>query len=168
MNEIELKEILKQHKIWLGSDFKQGEHANLRDADLEDADLRDADLRDADLEDADLRGANLRGANLGGADLRDANLGGADLRGVILPDEIPYIENIKSRIPVEKLNMATWHSDCGTVHCLAGWACHLANNEELEEKYTTKTLGALIFKKSCGEIPDFYSTDEEALKWLRE
>jgi len=122
-----LKEILKQHKIWLESSFKQGKKANLRGADLSSA----------------------------------------DLSGAILPNEIPYIENIKSKIPVEKLNMDSWHSECGTVHCLAGWACHLANDKELEKKYTTKTLGALIFQKSCGEIPNFYSSDEEALRWLK-
>lgn len=26
----------------------------------------------------------------------------------------------------ERLNMDTWHGMCGTVHCLAGWAIHLA------------------------------------------
>ena len=53
--EDELKEILKAHGKWLRSDGKDGEQADLSNADLGKTDL---------LIDADLRKANLQGANL--------------------------------------------------------------------------------------------------------
>ena len=105
MDSKKLKDILKQHKMWLtgkeGGKCADLRGANLRDADLYGADLRDADLcganlrgadlcnadlRDADLCDADLCGANLRGADLCNADLCDADLCNADLRGANLCD----------------------------------------------------------------------------------
>src|SRR5574344_625855 len=64
-----LNEILANHKLWIDSNSKYGNRA-----DLSDADLRGANLRGADLSDADLLGANLRGADLLGADLSGANL----------------------------------------------------------------------------------------------
>ena len=87
--ELELKDILEKHFLWLEGD-PNGERAdlyganlygaNLRGANLRGANLRGADLRKADLRKADLYGANLYGANLRGANLRGANLRGADLR----------------------------------------------------------------------------------------
>ena len=50
----EISEILKQHKIWLESEYTMGSRANLE-------------------------GANLSGANLAGANLEGANLEGANL-----------------------------------------------------------------------------------------
>ncbi|MDD2966637.1 MAG: pentapeptide repeat-containing protein [Desulfovibrionaceae bacterium] len=74
MDNIELKEIIKKHKMWVYME-EGGERANLRGADL-----RGADLNRADMCEANLRGANLRGADLCGADLCGADLCGADLR----------------------------------------------------------------------------------------
>ncbi len=104
MEQLQLKEILDQHQLWI--DGKGGSRANLcgsnlRDADLGGANLGGASLTDADLgganltraslTDADLRGAILTGAILTGADLTGADLGGADLEyanltNTILPD----------------------------------------------------------------------------------
>ena len=53
----ELSEILKQHKIWLESEYMMGSRANLSEADLSEANLSRANLS----------GANLSGANLSGA-----------------------------------------------------------------------------------------------------
>jgi hypothetical protein len=78
-----LKEILKQHKMWLGDDAT-GKRANLRGANLRGADLTDADLRGADLRGAFLTRADLRGANLTGAFLTRAALRGANLTGAFL------------------------------------------------------------------------------------
>lgn len=90
MNKNELKDVLKQHGLWLrcfGSEGRQAnlqganlQGANLRGADLRCADLRGANLRRADLRRADLQDADLRGADLQDADLQGANLQGADLR----------------------------------------------------------------------------------------
>jgi len=121
----------------------------LIDADLRDADLRGADLRDAGLRGADLRGAHLRsavldganltaanldGANLAGADLRLANLDDADLSGAIgIPsraDAVALLDEIRDIVLADpyRLSMSSWHEDddrqydCGTAHCVAGWA----------------------------------------------
>ena len=83
MNQKELNEILRLHKMWLNKEdggirvdlrFADLRFANLRRADLREADLRFANLRKADLREADLREANLSEADLRGADLRGANL----------------------------------------------------------------------------------------------
>ena len=101
MKQSELKAILKDHKLWIQSDGKQGKRAslqganlagvNLTEADLTEANLRGADLQNANLQNANLRGANLRGAylygaNLRGADLQDANLQDADFSDANLRD----------------------------------------------------------------------------------
>ena len=104
MNKTELNKILKEHKIWLDSDGKEGTRANLSwvnlyradlyranlyranlyGANLTGADLSKADLRGADLTEANLYGAVLFDADLHGANLYETNLSGADLRGVNL------------------------------------------------------------------------------------
>ena len=101
ISDDELNEILANHKLWIDSNSKYGNHANLCDADLSGADLCDADLSGADLSGANLNdanlssadlsganlyGANLYGANLCGANLNDANLSSANLRGANLND----------------------------------------------------------------------------------
>ena len=78
-----LKEILRKHKMWLNNEIG-GECANLSGADLSGANLYGAYLSGANLSGANLSGADLRSANLSGADLRSANLSGADLRSANL------------------------------------------------------------------------------------
>jgi uncharacterized protein YjbI with pentapeptide repeats len=82
----ELKDILEQHHLWVESDYKQGERANLHGADLRGVNLHGADLRGVNLQGVNLQGVNLhgadlRGVNLHGANLHGANLDRADLRG---------------------------------------------------------------------------------------
>lgn len=78
MKQKELDEILESHKRWLQG--RDGERADLYEANLSGAHLRGADLAEAYLRRANLSGADLYGANLYGADLCEANLAGADLR----------------------------------------------------------------------------------------
>ena len=85
----ELKSILANHKLWIDTNGKQGNFANLRGAYLSGAylsgaDLAGANLRGADLVGADLTGAYLRDAYLTRADLTHADLTGAYLRGADL------------------------------------------------------------------------------------
>ena len=63
--ELELKDILEKHSLWLRED-RNGERADLRGADLREADLTRANLSRSDLSGANLSGANLSGANLNG------------------------------------------------------------------------------------------------------
>ena len=79
----ELSKILKEHKRWLDTIFKEGKCADLRDADLRGANLSYAKLILANLKRANLSGADLSRANLSSADLSRADLIGADLSEVL-------------------------------------------------------------------------------------
>ena len=59
MEQVELNKILDEHRIWLRTNGKEGQRADLCYADLCYADLRYADLRYANLRYADLRYADL-------------------------------------------------------------------------------------------------------------
>ena len=54
----ELNKVLKLHKLWLNTDGKEGERADLTDVNLAGADLRGIDLRGADLTGVDLTDAD--------------------------------------------------------------------------------------------------------------
>jgi len=84
MNQKELDTVLEQHRLWLSTEGRSGQRADLRKADLREADLRKANLRGANLGRANLGRANLRGADLHGANLHGANLHGANLYGAYL------------------------------------------------------------------------------------
>lgn len=98
----------------------------------------------------------------------------ADERSLYIPDDVigfpkaPQVpgleEQIYSRIVRAKrlqrdcpLSMETWHT-CKTVHCLAGWAIHLAGRAgyALSEKTWPGLAGALIYQESCGFVPNFF------------
>jgi hypothetical protein len=168
--------------------------AALRGADLRDADLRGANLRwaflaeanlwRADLEGADLRGAELMGALLGradllGADLRGADLRGADLRdahlrGAIGIDEVPRapVPGLAARVleqitgHLESLDMRSWHSDCGTKHCFAGWAVTLAGEAGKAAEKRLDTASAARFLLGGSEHPFESHEGDEVIPWL--
>ena len=151
MNADELKEILDQHKLWL-NDSTKGKRANLRGANLSRADLSDVSLIGANLSFANLSGANLRGANL--------------------PTVTPcpnLVAKIAEQIDAHggSLDMRKWHT-CDTTHCLAGWAVTLhPEGKKLESEIGTSAAAALIFNAACGEVPDFHSSDSDAMEWLK-
>jgi hypothetical protein len=189
---LDLAETLRLHGLWLQGD-PAGVYANLRDANLCDANLRDAnlygaDLRGANLRDADLRGANLCDANLRDADLYDADLYGADLCDANLCDAnlcganlrgakgLPIAEDAPARLQAvaatvlaqpAALQMSAWHSDCGTTHCLSGWAIHQAGpvGAVLERLHGPHLAGLLLLGTEAAE--HFYDSNETALEWLR-
>jgi hypothetical protein len=169
---LDLAETLRLHGLWLQDD-PAGVYANLRSANLCGANLRDADLCDADLRGANLRDADLRGANLRGADLRGADLCGADLRGAA---GLPIAEDAPARLQAvaatvlaqpAALHMGDWHSDCGTTHCLSGWAIHQAGpvGAVLERLHGPHLAGLLLLGTEAAE--HFYDSNETALEWLR-
>ena len=103
-----LTEILRQHKIWLDSDGREGKRANLYGEDLRHADLRGADLRsvnmrgaildnldlsDACFEDADLAEASLKYIHAPKGLFQRANLAGSDFEGATLEaSDLSYTE----------------------------------------------------------------------------
>ena len=148
--------------------------AKLSGANLSNANLTGANLTGADLTGAILTGADLTWAILTGADLTWANLTGANLTGAKI-DDAPEVPNLCQAILTsveanpESFEMGHWHNACGTTHCLAGWAVHLAGEagHELESKVGTANAGIAIFLRSHGSVPNFYSDNDEALAWLQ-
>jgi hypothetical protein len=160
--------------------------AVLRDAFLRGAFLRGADLRGADLRDAVLRGADLRGAFLRGADLRDADLRDSDLRGAVLRGAflrgadlrdavgLPIAADAADRLKAvaaaalqpDALQMSNWHT-CGTTHCIAGWAIHLAGEPGrlMESMMGPELAGLLLLGTEAHQ--HFYDRNEKALEYLR-
>ena len=148
--------------------------ADLSCANLSDADLSDAYLSGANLSDANLSGANLSGANLSGANLSDADLSGANLSGADL-SVLAKIEKMEIKAAIciqvctqpEMLEMKHWHV-CDTIHCIAGWTTTLhPQGKLLEAIYGTSAAAALILSVCEGEVPDFHSDNETAMRWIR-
>ena len=157
--------------------------ANLSDADLSGANLYSANLCGANLSDANLRGANLcgailysanlRGANLRGVNLSDAILSGADLSGAkglpIAADHLQRLRAVANEVLANpaRLQMTAWHSDCGTTHCLAGWAIHHAGpiGKVLEQLHGPYMAGLLLLGVDAAE--HFHDSNDDAINWLR-
>jgi hypothetical protein len=178
-----------------GADLARADlaRANLAGAYLAGAYLAHADLAGAYLAGAYLAHANLAGANLAGADLADADLAGADLADAYLahanlagalkidPSEIPVVPNIDAAIleAIEGggiLDMTAWHGPddkwCGTTHCRAGWAVHLAGDagKRLQDKVGPQMAGAMIYRASRPGVPApwFFAPTDKALADIRE
>lgn len=86
----ELREILRQHKLWLESNGKSGVRADLRGADFtsglaDNANLFGSELAGVELQRADLREINLCFADLSAVDLSSAELNQAKLAATWLP-----------------------------------------------------------------------------------
>ena len=147
--------------------------ANLSWANLSEANLSWANLSEANLSWADLSWANLSEANLSEANLSEANLNWADLNWADVPEVPGLCKAILEAVEAEPklFNMSTYHTEtpCGTTHCMAGWAVHLAGEQgyALEKKIGPNAAGALIFAKSHGKVPYFYGSNDVALEWLR-
>ena len=154
----------------------EGDFRSLRHC-VETAIRAGANLARAYLARANLTGANLTGTNLADAYLADANLAGA---AKIDPDGIPIVQNIDAAIlsAIEAggtLDMTLWHGRegnwCGTTHCRAGWAIHLAGEKgkALQDKVGPRMAGAMIYRVSRpGEpAPWFFASDPDALADIR-
>jgi len=148
-------------------------------ADLHAADLRGADLEGADLSRANLSGADLSRANLSGADLRGAHLEGADLEGAYLEgaigiDGVPsaHIPGLAARVlkqikgHPESLDMRSWHSDCGTKHCFAGWAVTLSGEAGRAAERRLETAAAASLLLGGSEHPFGPYEGDKVIPWL--
>jgi uncharacterized protein YjbI with pentapeptide repeats len=151
--------------------------ANLSGADLRSANLRSANLRSANLSGANLSGADLRSANLSGADIRSADLRSANLSGVREVMGVSYDPTLPARIVAqieanpETWQQDTWHSACGTRHCIAGFATHLSGDlgKFLETNMGTATAATLLLWREGVELPSFAgaASEDETLGRLR-
>jgi uncharacterized protein YjbI with pentapeptide repeats len=95
-SEQELSRLIEGHKLWLGSEGREGARAFAGPLDLCGMDLRGADLERADFTDVDLRCANLAGARITSArGLAAERLGGANLADAELPEALSGFETLQ-------------------------------------------------------------------------
>jgi len=102
-------------------------------------------------------------ANLCGANMYDA-------KGLpIAADHLQRLRAVASEVLAgpQNLHIANWHHDCGTAHCLAGWAIHQAGplGEVLEKLHGPYIAGLLLLGADAAE--HFYDSNEEAIEWLK-
>jgi uncharacterized protein YjbI with pentapeptide repeats len=158
----ELQEALRLHRLWLQDD-PEGVRADLSGANLSGADLSGAVLSKANLSGADLSWANLSGANLSGANLSEA-------KGLPIAADAPArLQAVAAQVlsNPDCLRMNLWHSNCGTAHCLAGWAIHQAGpiGATLEALHGAHLAGLLLLGHDAAAR--FYQPNHEVLQWLR-
>ena len=151
---MDIKKVLEQHKIWVDSNGKEGERA----------DLSDATLINLDLSGVDLRGAQLRDINLSGADLRNANLRGADLRGA------DFTQTILPKSTFIILGEEYFVSICGD--CVRA-GCQIYSASEwrqfsMHDISRMHGLRAIRFYPRLLDIIDFYCGKGERPEWLKE
>ena len=89
LSQQEILEILKEHKLWLESNGKEGKRANLKGLDLTGADLTGADLADANLSGANLVGANLIGTKLDETIFNNNPLKFNQMKWISIKDQLP-------------------------------------------------------------------------------
>lgn len=115
------------------------------------------------------KGADLRGANLSVANLSVANLSGANLPVLVEIAKTEIRAAICAQVCAapESLEMDSWHT-CDTVHCIAGWTTTLhPQGKLLEAIYGTSAAAALILHVCEGQVPDFHSDNETAMRWIK-
>ena len=101
--------------------------------------------------------------------------------------EVPVVEHLDAKIlehieaKTLMLDMGNWHGEgptgeeatveaCGTTHCRAGSAIHLAGEAgyALERKLgSTEEAGRAIYLASTGRAPDFFGSNKRALADIR-
>jgi hypothetical protein len=114
----------------------------------------------------------LSDANLSGADLRGANL--ATIResiGLIIDPTLPAQIVAQIEAHPESHDQGTWHSECGTKHCIAGFATHLSGSlgKYMDRNLGTATAATLLLWRPDCEMPSFEcdATEEQTLGRLR-
>jgi uncharacterized protein YjbI with pentapeptide repeats len=145
-----------RHARWLDYAASQGEYSNalhFSHCDLDGVDFSGMDLFEASFYGCSLRGANFADTELKDVKFDDCDLTRADFSGAVFQttdfdgsilmdmtglDYVPVLPDIDKAVlaavsqPDCTLDMDGWHGDnddknpCGTTHCRAGWAIHLA------------------------------------------
>lgn len=168
--------------------------ANLADANLAGANLARADLAGANLARANLADAYLADAKNVAAGVERKDPPEPYKRATTTVEvlarrrerakayrerhpDVPVVENLDARILDAiagggVLDMSQWHGDggdggaCGTTHCRAGWAIHLAGaaGAELERRVDSEAAGRMIYLASTGRAPYFFGSNERALE----
>lgn len=65
------------------------------------------------------------------------------------------------------LDMRSWHSLCGTYHCLGGWAQHISDDPTMESLHPSVAGYRILGAAAATRFFD-YGKDYQILAWLRE
>lgn len=118
-------------------------------------------------------------ANLARANLADVYLAGAkgisyaklrEQLGVDFDPELPRKIVAQIEAHPETWDQGTWHSSCGTKHCIAGWAVQLTpQGRYLERQLGTDNAATLLLWREGVEMPSFdgHATTAETLDRLK-
>ena len=153
---MDIKKILDDHKLWVETNGKGGNRANLKGAYLERAYLERAYLERAYLEGAYLYGANLKGAYLDGANLYGANLEGANLKGAGLEGANLHGANLVGA-NLERANLVG--ADLRGARGILQWQ---APQGEKRICYSVKAEDCVMHKLGC-----FWGATDEAVEAIR-
>lgn len=130
--------------------------------------LVDADFTQTMLT-GDFTGADLTNAKIILIDYAHVAIDDTIVAGTVLADyEDPELLQQIAKMVLDspdRLDMGDWHT-CSTVHCIAGWACHLSPaGKALEASFGPSGAGALLLGREAER--HFLDSDEDALCWLR-
>jgi hypothetical protein len=138
-------------------------------ADFTGADLTASDFFAAKLSKSDFRGADLRGVKFAASTLTWCKFNkGAMAAGW---EDLPEIPDLRQQILQQlenggRLDMSAWHK-CQTTHCIAGWAIVLADAKFQSVRHNPALVGAGLFVRSDGMVPNFFGSEPEAMIWLK-
>jgi len=185
MQTEELQKVLSNHALHQESGGEKGAIANLSNADLSEGSLSGVNLSGVNLSRVNLSGVNLQGANLRGADfynanLKDTDLRGADLRYASLKDadlsgakiDLSIEDDLLRKVALkilgdrESFDNDLWHNSCNTVHCIAGYACFMAKDRDIEGMHGTEMAGLMLLGIEAHD--HFYDSNKAAIRWLEE
>jgi hypothetical protein len=145
------------------------------DTDCALADFSDTDLSGIDLSNAFLNRANFSGADLRLTNLEDCSLGFANMSGALLPDDVPFVENLDTRVLDLMLtgHRSPYKNKPPSRSGYAEWVVYLGGVKKgyaLAGKIGLFTAAQLIYAKSRPDrpIPVFYSDFDEVISYLKE
>ena len=91
----------------------------------------------------------------------------------LLGDQLENGESINAKVKSileitgNKLVMDSYHT-CGTTHCRAGWEIMIhPQGQELEKHFSSWMAATIIHRKSEGDFVDYFATEKEVMKELR-
>ncbi len=145
------------------------------DTDCALADFSDTDLSGIDLSNAFLNRADFSGADLRLANLENCSLGFAIMSGALLPDEVPFVDDIDSRVLHLMLtgHRSPYKNKPPSRSGYAEWVVYLGGVKKgyaLAGKVGVFTAAQLIYAKSRPErpVPVFYSDFDDVISYLKE
>jgi len=137
-----------------------------------DANLERADFTSCTLDHCCLLHANLDRADFDNCRFIRTTLRGLTLKNALRQHTTPQQHELLLRIArhlranPEFLVMDEWHSNCGTTHCLAGWAIAMSSEGPTLEWFVGAE-NAGYYLLGAEALSHFYDSEDEVLDYLR-